>query len=285
MDLQHRHLHANRSVHTHGAVTAAAIAALLLTAGTTSAQVSVEVSPLRVELTAGPGSTTTQGITVSNAGTEPLRVRAIATDWDLSRDGAPQFESAVEGGPYSATSWIRVAPPEQIIEPGKNAIVRFSLSVPSDITPGGYRTGVLFDFGPATASPLARGRQVMFKSRIATLIYVSVGQPPMAAELTDLSVKTLGPQTNVIAVVKNSSRRYVRTRGNLILFDQSGRNVREVPVPDVPLLPESEREVSITVIDADKHLAVDPGSYKVELRMDVGLPALLVGETTLNVVR
>ena len=125
----------------------------------------------------------------------------------------------------------------------------------------------------------------MFKSRIATLIYVSVGQPPMAAELTDLSVKTLGPQTNVIAVVKNSSRRYVRTRGNLILFDQSGRNVREVPVPDVPLLPESEREVSITVIDADKHLAVDPGSYKVELRMDVGLPALLVGETTLNVVR
>ena len=285
MDLQHRHLHANRSLHTHRAVTAAAIAALLITVGTASAQVSVEVSPLRVELTAGPGSTTTQGITVSNAGTEPLRVRAIATDWDLSRDGAPQFESAVEGGPYSATSWIRVAPPEQVIEPGKNTIVRFSLSVPADVTPGGYRTGVLFEFGSATASPLARGRQVMFKSRIATLIYVSVGQPPMAAELTDLSVKTLGPQTNVIAVVKNSSRRYVRTRGNLILFDQSGRNVREVPVPDVPLLPESEREVSITVIDADKHLAVDPGSYKVELRMDVGLPALLVGETTLNVVR
>jgi P pilus assembly chaperone PapD len=285
MDLQHRHLHANRRLHTHRAVTAAAIAALLLTVGTASAQVSVEVSPLRVELTAGPGSTTTQGITVSNAGTEPLRVRAIATDWDLSRDGAPQFESAVEGGPYSATSWIRVAPPEQVLEPGKNTIVRFSLSVPADVTPGGYRTGVLFEFGSATASPLARGRQVMFKSRIATLIYVSVGQPPMAAELTDLSVKTVGPQTNVIAVVKNSSRRYVRTRGNLILFDQAGRTVREVPVPDVPLLPESEREVSITVIDADKHLVVDPGSYKVELRMDVGLPALLVGETTLNVVR
>ena len=266
MDIQHRHLYPNRPLHTHRAVTAGAIAALLLTVGTASAQVSVEVSPLRVELTAGPGSTTTQGITVSNAGTEPLRVRAIATDWDLSRDGAPQFESAVEGGPYSATSWIRVAPPEQVIEPGKNTIVRFSLSVPADIMPGGYRTGVLFEFGSATASPLARGRQVMFKSRIATLIYVSVGQPPMAAELTDLSVKTLGPQTNVIAVVKNSSRRYVRTRGNLILFDQSGRNVREVPVPDVPLLPESEREVSITVIDADKHLVVDPGTYKVELR-------------------
>jgi hypothetical protein len=39
------------------------------------------------------------------------------------------------------------------------------------------------------------------------------------------------------------------------------------------------------VIDADKHLTVDPGSYRVEVRMDVGLPALLVGETTLNVIR
>ena len=111
------------------------------------------MSPLRVELTAGPGSTTTQAITVANAGKDPVRVRAIATDWDLSRDGAPQFEGAVEGGPYSATAWIRVAPPEQVIEPGKEATVRFSMSVPAAMQPGGYRTGVLFEFGPATAIP------------------------------------------------------------------------------------------------------------------------------------
>ena len=145
-----------------------------------------------------------------------------------------------------------MAPPEQVIDPGKEATVRFSLSVPAAVQPGGYRTGVLFEFGSATANPVARGRQVMFKSRIATLIYVSVGQPTMSAELTDLTVRTLGKQTQVVATVKNSSRRYVRTRGNLILFDASGRNVREVPVPDVPLLPESEREVAITVIEDRK---------------------------------
>jgi len=157
--------------------------------------------------------------------------------------------------------------------------------VPAAVQPGGYRTGVLFEFGSATANPVARGRQVMFKSRIATLIYVSVGQPTMSAELTDLTVRTLGKQTQVVATVKNSSRRYVRTRGNLILFDASGRNVREVPVPDVPLLPESEREVAITVIDPDKPSAIEPGDYKVEVRVDVGLPAVLVGETTLKVLR
>jgi len=285
MDVQHGHVHANHSLDAQRPLIVAAIVALFIPGLPASAQVSVEVSPLRVELTAGPGSNTTQAITVANAGTEAVRVRAIATDWDLARDGAPQFEGALEGGPYSATSWIRVAPPEQVIDPGKDTTVRFSLSVPATIQPGGYRTGVLFEFGSAAVTPGGRGRQVMFKSRIATLIYVNVGQPTMVAELTDLSVRTLGKQTQVVATVKNSSRRYVRTRGSLLLMDQNGRSVREFPVPDVPLLPESEREVSITVIDSEKPVPIEPGDYQVEVRIDVGLPALLVGETTLKVVR
>lgn len=285
MDLRSRLVHANHIVHPQCAVgLTAAVAALTMFASAAAAQVSVEVSPLRVELTAGPGSSTTQAITVANDGQEPIRVRAIATDWDLSKDGAPQFEGVREGGPYSATSWIRVAPPETVIEAGKETTVRFSLAVPSSLQPGGYRTGVLFEFGPLT-NPAARGHEVMFKSRIATLIYITVGQPPMAADLTDLAIRNVGPQTQVVATIKNSSRRYVRTRGTLVLSDQTGRNVREVPVPDLPLLPESEREVAITVVDPEKQLTVAPGDYKVEVRIDVGLPAVLVGETSLKVLR
>jgi len=286
MDLQPRLVHADCSVHAqHPVVLAAAVAALLMHAPSAAAQISVEVSPLRIELTAGPGSTTTQAITVANAGKDPIRVRAVATDWDLAKDGAPQFEGVAEGGPYSATSWIRVAPPEQVIEPTKDLTVRFSLAVPTGIQAGGYRTGVLFEFGPVTTNPAARGRDVMFKSRIATLIYVSIGQSPMAGEMTDLGVRTVGAQTQVVATIRNSSRRYVRTRGTLVLYDQSGRSVREVPVPDVPLLPESEREVAITVVDPEKQATLAPGDYKVEVRIDVGLPALLVGETSLKVLR
>lgn len=257
----------------------------MLSAAPAAAQISVEVSPLRVELAAGAGSTTTQGITVSNAGKDPVRVRATLTDWDLSKDGAPQFEGAVENGPYSATSWLRVAPPEQVIEPGKDATVRFSMTVPADVQPAGYRTGVLFEFGPAGGDPVARSREVMFKSRIATLIYVNIGQPPMAGELTDLRLRPAGPQVQVVATVKNTSRRSVRTKGSLVVYDDTGKSVREVPVPDVPLLPESEREVMMVVIDPDKPPVLPAGDYRVELRIDVGLPALLVGETTLKVPR
>jgi P pilus assembly chaperone PapD len=284
MDLQHRHLHADGPLHAKRSLIYA-LAAFLPWAAPAAAQISVEVSPLRVELAAGPGSTTTQGITVINAGKEPVRVRAVLTDWELSKDGSPQFEGAVEGGPYSATSWVRVAPPEQVIEPGKESTVRFSLTVPPGIEPGGYRTGVLFEFGPSTGDPAGRAREVMFKSRIATLIYVNIGQPAVAAELTDLRVRSAGPQLQIVATVKNTSRRYVRTKGTLLVYDQAGKTVREVPVPDVPLLPESEREVMMLVIDPEKNLTLAAGDYRVELRIDVGLPALLVGETTLKVPR
>jgi P pilus assembly chaperone PapD len=260
-------------------------AACLLTAAPAAAQFSVEVAPLRVEMQAAPGGTTTQAITLTNAGASAVRIRARLTDWDLSRDGAPQFESAKVDGPFSATGWTRIAPPEQIIEAGKQAIVRFSLNVPAGTAAGGYRTGILFEFGPPGADPAAKGGQVMFKSRIATLLYVNVGQPPMAGDLVDLAIRPAGAQTLLVASLKNTSRRSVRTKGTVVIRDASGKVVREMPVPDVPLLPESERDVTIPLIGGDATQPLAAGDYRVELRIDIGLPEVLVGETALKVPR
>jgi len=90
-----------------------------------------------------------------------------------------------------------------------------------------------------------------------------------------------------VATLKNTSRRTVRTKGTLIVYDATGKVVREVPVPDVPLLPESERDVAIVVLDAAstnaKAIALPPGDYRVEAKIDMGLAAVIVGETTLKV--
>jgi P pilus assembly chaperone PapD len=248
-----------------------------------AAQISVEVSPLRVELQAGPGSTSTQAVTLNNGGSEPMRIRARVTDWDLSRDGAPQFEGAKENGPFSATSWVRVAPPEQVVEPAKEGTVRFTLTVPAGTLPSGYRTGILFEFAPASGDPIARKREVQFRSRVATLIYVNIGEPPASVDLNDLSTRSTPQQTQVVAVLANTGKRNVRTRGTMTVFGADGKQVAQVPVPDVPVLPESEREVAIVAFDAAKPLP--PGEYRVEVRFDVGMPAVIVGETTLKVPR
>jgi hypothetical protein len=170
-----------------------------------------------------------------------------------------------------------------VVEPGKEASVRFSLAVPADAAPAGYRTGILFEFSPAAGDPATRAREVQFRSRIATLIYVNVGQPPVNVELTDLRIRPASEKTQVIAILKNTSQRTVRTKGTLTLFDQAGKAVRETVVPDVPVLPASEREVAIPVLEADKPLPT--GEYRVEVKIDVGMPAVIVGETTIKVER
>jgi len=250
-----------------------------------AAQASVEVSPLRVELQAAPGSSTTQGITLTNQGKEAVRVRATLTDWDLTRDGTPQFEGAEVGGRYSATAWVKIAPPEQLIEPGATATVRFNLALPADLQHGGYRTGILFEFEPASRAVSAR-REISFKSRIATLIYVNIGTPPVATELVDVRVRPASAGVDVVATVKNSGRRTVRTRGTLVLFDPSGAVASETAVPDVPLLPESEREVTVPVtMSSASGTILAPGVYRAELKIDLGQAALIVGETSVQIAR
>ena len=277
MDVQRRHLHADARVHALGSLIAALALAL-----PAAAQTSVEVTPLRLELKAAAGGATTQSITVSNTGKEAIRVRATISDWHLSRDGSPQFAEAADPK-YSASSWMRVAPPEIVVDAGKEAVVRFTLTVPASVVPAGYRTSVLFEFSPVNASPIRKPREVAFRSRLATLIYANVGEPPAAVELTDLRTRVLPDQpTHIIAVLKNTGQRTVRTRGTLTLYDKANAVVGQTIVPDVPLLPEAEREVAIPAFTADKPKP-PPGEYRVEIKIDVGLPALIVGETTLKV--
>ena len=278
MELQRRQLHADARLHALGAL----IAALALGAPA-AAQTSVEVTPLRLELKAAPGGTTTQSITVSNTGKDAVRVRATISDWHLSRDGSPQFVEAAESK-FSASSWMRVAPPEIVVDAGKESAVRFTLTVPAGIAPAGYRTSVLFEFSPVNASPIPKPREVAFRSRIATLIYANVGEPPALVDLTDLRTRALPDQpTLIIAVLKNSGQRSVRTRGTLTLYDKTNAVIGQTTVPDVPVLPESEREVAIDTNDRGTGNRLPPGEYRVEVRIDVGMPAVLVGETTLKV--
>jgi hypothetical protein len=291
MDLRRGRLHADRHLHALRALTRRVRASVLFHASATLvvvaaatpcfAQLSVEVAPLRVELQTGPGGSTTQAVSVNNTGKEAIRVRARLSDWDLSRDGTPQFEGVPEAGPFSATAWVRLAPPDMVIDPGKEGTVRFTLAVPADSASAGYRTAILFEFLPAGGDPVAKGREVQVRSRIATLIYVNVGQVPAQIELTDLRIRPLPEETQVIAILNNTSRRTVRTKGTLTLFDSAGKPVREMAVPDVPLLPEREREVAISAVEAGKPLP--PGEYRVEVKLDVGMPAVLVGETTIKV--
>jgi hypothetical protein len=272
--------------------------ALILAPGAAAAQVSVEASPLRVEVQAWPGSSNTQAVTLTNVAGQRVRVRVSLSDWHLSRDGAPQFEEPLAARAYAATAWVRFAPPELTIEANAQAAVRFTVTVPRDAAPAGYRTGLLFDFTPEEKNGTVRSKEVTVRSRIATLVYVHVAaradgaapaagaHPPASVELTDLRVRPAVEETQVVATLKNTSRRSVRTRGTMVVYDRNGSTVLEMPVPDVPVLPESERDVVVPLLAAaERGRTLARGDYRLELKIDVGQPAVIVGETVLKIER
>lgn len=244
---------------------------------------SVEVTPLRVELTLRTGASHTQAVTLKNESKNGVRIRARVDDWFLSKDGTPQFKTVDPADPYSAASWVRLNPPEQLVAAGATAVVRFTTNVPKETRDGGYRCAVMFEFDPPDADPAAKGRDVMFRGRVATLLYATVGTPVAAIELTDLQVRTsAGRPADVVATLKNTSRTHVRTKGTMTISDAHGNVVRQLPVPNVPVLPDSERDVSVPT--AQEHEApLPPGRYRVEVRIDVGQAAVIVGETSFEV--
>jgi P pilus assembly chaperone PapD len=248
---------------------------------------SVEVSPLRVELATRPGDTHTQAVTLTNQGSDPVRVRARVRDWFVSRDGTPQFDAALPEPerPFMASAWVRLAPPEQVIQPGQQGIVRFTTMVPADTIDGGYRAAILMDFGPAGAAPIVERRSVQFRSRVATLLYVAVGKPPVAIEMVDLASRVSEDQPSVIvATLRNTGRAAARTTGTVLVRDGAGQTVRTLKIPNVPVLPMAERELAIPTAGEGED-TLPRGEYRIEIRLDVGMPELLVGETTLRVVR
>jgi P pilus assembly chaperone PapD len=244
---------------------------------------SVEVTPLRVELKLTPGATHTQAVTLKNDSKDAVRVRARVDDWYLSKDGTPQFKAAAPDYPYSASAWIRLNPPEQLVKPGATAIVRFTTTVPAGAKVAGYRCAVMFEFDPPDAATAAKARDVMFRGRVATLLYATVGAPAPAIDLTDLQPRFApGQPPAIVATLNNTGRVQVRTKGTMIIYDQAGTVVRQLQLPNVPVLPESEREVSIpTAGERDRPLP--PGTYRIEVKFDLDLTALVVGETTLEI--
>lgn len=247
-------------------------------------QVSVQVTPLRVELKTAPGGATTQAVTLVNEGHDPVRVHAALSDWSLARDGTPQFAPADPASPASASAWLRVTPAEFTAQPGVETAVRFTIDVPAAALPGGYRSAIMFEFMPPGAEPALVSKGVAFRSRIATVIYVTIGTPVPSVDLVDLQPQLKdGQPAAVVATLKNTGTVHVRTRGHVTVYGPDDRVVRRLSLPDVPVLPGGVRDLVVPLSDEAQPAALAPGRYRVEVRVDVGMPEVLVGEIPLIV--
>jgi len=241
-----------------------------------SAEVSISVSPIRVEHLVKKGEKGTDTISITNDGTASTRIKVSIEDWALTRDGNPTFMKA-GSNPYSCAEWIRINPVDFRIDPGQSRQVRYTVAVPEGIEDGGYRVAIIFETVP-DVTPGEKARRVYLKGRIATILYELVGKPVPQGHANSLKVDLKKQGIDLILALQNTGKVHFRTKGLVTVKDSSGSKALEVELPDVPVLPESERDIKVTY---DK--PIPKGKYTATAVVDIGKKELIGAETTFEV--
>ena len=237
-----------------------------------SAEVSISISPIRVEHLVSQGEKGTDIISVTNDGTASTRLKVSIEDWALTRGGNPMFMK-VESNPYSCAGWIRINPVDFRIDPGQTKDVRYTIAVPEGAEDGGFRAAILFETVP-DVTPGEKVKRVYLKGRIATILYEVVGKPVPQGHANSLKAITKKEGMDFILALQNTGKIHFRTKGSITVKDSNGDKAFEVQLPDVPVLPESEREVKVSY---DKPIPI--GKYTATAVADIGKKELIGAET------
>lgn len=165
------------------------LAGLLLLAGSHSAEaVSFKATLSSLKITARPGEVHTREFRLTlDRDQSKTRFKAHMQDWWRSEDGSQSFYAEPGTLTRSCSRWVALSPVEVEVLPGETMTTRLTVSVPSELTPGGYWCVLTVDELP---DPLAssEGVGVRFMASVSIGVFVYVGDLRRAAEITAVDV-------------------------------------------------------------------------------------------------
>jgi hypothetical protein len=243
----------------------------LLLSAPSAADISVDVSPAKYELTTQPGKQETFPITVRNTSTAAVHIVASLSDYVVGPTGNYSFGPPGKGL-YSLSKAITINPREFDLDPGSFTQVRFSVDIPTAAS-GEYSNLVFF-----TTRPTRKGGGLSIVERIASKIYVIIPESThIGGEVDDVKSQALGDGQHYLVDFHNTGNAHVYLSGR-VEIKQGGALVDRIAFPQGLLVERSGKRL----IDAvGKKLA--PGSYSVVALVDYGGPNLVAGQANITV--
>ena len=236
-----------------------------------SADISVDVSPAKYELSTQPGKQETFPITVRNTSGAAVHIVASLSDYTVGPTGNYLF-AAPGKSPFSLSRGISVNPREFDLEANSFVQVRFSVDIPSTAS-GEYSNLVFF-----TTRPTRHGGGLSIVERIASKIYVIIPESTrIAGEVDDVKAQSLDDGQHYLVNFRNTGNAHVYLSGR-VEIKQGGTVVDRISFPPGMLVERAGKRL----IDAvGKKLA--PGSYSVVAMVDYGGPNLVAGQANITV--
>ncbi len=236
-----------------------------------SADISVDVSPAKYELSTQPGKQETFPITVRNTSGAAVHIVASLSDYLVGPTGNYVF-AAVGKSPFSLSKEISINPREFDLEPGSFVQVRFSVDVPQTAS-GEYSSLVFF-----TTRPTRKGGGLSVVERIASKVYVVIPDSTrISGEVDDVKAQSLDDGQHYLIDFHNTGNAHVYLSGR-VEIKQGSTLIERISFPPGMLVERAGKRL----IDAvGKKLT--PGSYSVVAMVDYGGPNLVAGQANITV--
>lgn len=233
----------------------------------------IGLSPPRLELSLRPGETVTQTVTLLTEALSEQQIQVSMGDWTLDPLGELVL-LPVGSLPVSAAAWLEPETSDFILPARSSRDFRLSVTLPNDSElEGTYHAMVFFTVVPPQTE--GGGLSVVTTTRIGLTLYLTVtGTEKPGSELVDL----FQDSDTISLIVLNLGNTVMRLGGRLELRDESGTARYSLTVPDVPVLRDSEREVTLELPEE-----VTPGFYTVLALIEDSRGGLLAGELPLEI--
>jgi hypothetical protein len=152
------------------------------------AAVSFKATLTSLKINARPGEVQTREFRLTlDPDQGKTRFTAHMQDWWRSEDGKQSIYEEPGTLTRSCGRWVALNPVEVEVMPGQTMTTRLTVSVPSELAPGGYWCVLTVDELP---DPLAvsEGVGVRFMASVSIGVFVYVGEQQRAAEITAVEI-------------------------------------------------------------------------------------------------
>jgi hypothetical protein len=232
----------------------------------------IGISPPRLELSGDPGATISTSVVVLTGASEDQQIATETGDWVIDPGGNLTF-LAQGVTDHSAAAWIDLDAEVFVLSPATNREVRLTVTIPPDAE-GTHHAMIFFTVVPPPTE--ASGVGIVTTGRVGLTVYVTVaGTERAGSELVDLYQ---ADDRTITAVILNTGNTVMRLGGEIQLRDEAGAVRHTLEVSDVPVLRESERELTF-----DLPAEVEPGFYVALALIQDSRGGVLAGELPLEV--
>ena len=210
-----------------------------------------------------PGAVLTDEALVMNSGDVPVTLKLYAADGITAINGGTAFAQQGQestGASRGVNRWLSLSVTEIALEPGEERVVPFTITVPSDASPGHHVAGLVLEAPPTEGGEGQFVVKVVQQAGVAVVIEVP-GRHIAGLELSGASLRQQDDQgaTFVIAV-HNTGNIFLKGEGSLRIMDRNDEVLASIPLRMDTVLPGDEPTFQVThpvhLADGDYLLAV-----------------------------